>query len=99
MSATQPPNDIILYTYAFSPFGKRVAAYLALRGVGYGLCVGRSVYCLRVVRVRLMRLACRNNPSRCRVRAWRCFQYSMAASPYSPLARMFSSHAADSACA
>ncbi|KAH4959249.1 hypothetical protein HBI81_192100 [Parastagonospora nodorum] len=38
MSATKPPNDIILYTYAFSPFGKRVAAYLALRGVGYGLC-------------------------------------------------------------
>jgi hypothetical protein len=45
MSATKPPNDIILYTYAFSPFGKRVSAYLALRGVEYGLCVGLAVYC------------------------------------------------------
>jgi hypothetical protein len=32
-------NDIILYNYAFSPFGKRITAYLALRGIEYALCV------------------------------------------------------------
>ncbi|KAH7081390.1 hypothetical protein BKA63DRAFT_207414 [Paraphoma chrysanthemicola] len=32
------PNDIILYNYAFSPYGKRVSAYLALRGIDYALC-------------------------------------------------------------
>jgi glutathione S-transferase len=33
------PNNIILYNYAFSPFGRRISAYLALRGIDYALCV------------------------------------------------------------
>jgi len=33
-------DTIVLYNYAFSPFGKRVEAYLALRGIEYALCVG-----------------------------------------------------------
>jgi glutathione S-transferase len=36
------PNDIILYNYAFSPYGKRISDYLALRGIDYALCVRTS---------------------------------------------------------
>jgi hypothetical protein len=39
MSSPTNPHSIILYTYASSPFGKRVEAYLALRGIPYALCV------------------------------------------------------------
>ncbi|KAF2030913.1 hypothetical protein EK21DRAFT_100055 [Setomelanomma holmii] len=38
MAPQTVPNDIILYNYGFSPFGKRVSAYLALRGINYALC-------------------------------------------------------------
>ncbi|KAF1915838.1 hypothetical protein BDU57DRAFT_515600 [Ampelomyces quisqualis] len=31
-------SDIVLYNYAFSPHGKRISAYLALRGIEYALC-------------------------------------------------------------
>jgi hypothetical protein len=33
------PNNIILYNYASSPFGRRISDYLALRGIDYALCV------------------------------------------------------------
>jgi len=33
------PNGIVLYNYGFSPFGKRVSGYLALRGLEYAVCV------------------------------------------------------------
>jgi len=39
MVSKRAPNDILLYNYAFSPLGKRVYAYLALRDIEYALCV------------------------------------------------------------
>jgi hypothetical protein len=39
MASTTAPNGIVLYSYASSPFGKRVEAYLALREIPYALCV------------------------------------------------------------
>ncbi|KAF2134786.1 hypothetical protein P153DRAFT_329485 [Dothidotthia symphoricarpi CBS 119687] len=38
MASQRASNDIVLYNYAFSPFGKRVSTYLALRGIDYALC-------------------------------------------------------------
>jgi hypothetical protein len=38
------PNDIILYNYEFSPFGKRITTYLALRGIAYAICVRYITY-------------------------------------------------------
>ncbi|KAF2822895.1 hypothetical protein CC86DRAFT_299529 [Ophiobolus disseminans] len=38
MADKSAQQGIVLYNYAFSPFGKRVAAYLALRGIEYALC-------------------------------------------------------------
>ncbi|KAL6710513.1 hypothetical protein ACN47E_008561 [Coniothyrium glycines] len=35
---TKAPNNIVLYTYGSSLFGKRVSSYLALRGIEYALC-------------------------------------------------------------
>lgn len=37
--ATTAPNNIVLYNYDFSPFGKRITAYLALRNIDYAICV------------------------------------------------------------
>jgi glutathione S-transferase len=39
MKALSAPNDIILYNYEFSPFGKRITTYLAVRGIDYAICV------------------------------------------------------------
>lgn len=39
MGSTAPPNGIVLFSYASSPFGKRVSDYLQLRGIEYTLCV------------------------------------------------------------
>jgi hypothetical protein len=39
MSSKTAPNGIVLYNYDSSPYGKRVSAYLALRGIDYALCV------------------------------------------------------------
>ncbi|KAH7410101.1 hypothetical protein DE146DRAFT_338606 [Phaeosphaeria sp. MPI-PUGE-AT-0046c] len=36
--STAAPNDIVLYNYDFSPYGKRITAYLALRGIDYAIC-------------------------------------------------------------
>ncbi|KAF2854004.1 hypothetical protein T440DRAFT_465739 [Plenodomus tracheiphilus IPT5] len=35
---TAAPNNIVLYGYEYSPFNRRVATYLALRGIGYAMC-------------------------------------------------------------
>lgn len=32
------PNNVVLYNYDFSPFGKRISTYLALRGIQYAVC-------------------------------------------------------------
>lgn len=40
MTSEYPP--IILYSYPFSPFAKRVAWYLQLRGIPHKICVSIS---------------------------------------------------------
>lgn len=42
--STSAPNNIVLYNYDFSPYGKRISAYLALRGIDYAICVSISQY-------------------------------------------------------
>jgi glutathione S-transferase len=37
-----PSQDIVLYHYPFSPYAKRVTAYLALRGIPYKQCVSAT---------------------------------------------------------
>ncbi|KAF1945713.1 hypothetical protein EJ02DRAFT_500660 [Clathrospora elynae] len=38
MASPTAPNNIVLYNYEFSPFGKRITTYLALRGIDYAVC-------------------------------------------------------------
>jgi glutathione S-transferase len=37
--APQIPNDIILYWYPYSPYGRRVSWYLTLRGIHHASCI------------------------------------------------------------
>jgi hypothetical protein len=67
------PNDIILYNYASSPFGRRISDYLALRGIEYALCVRTFLNLTACDKMRLTR-RCRTNPSSCRAPISRCYQ-------------------------
>jgi hypothetical protein len=42
MAHVEAPNGIVLYWYKASPYGRRVAWYLALRNIAYAQCVRRS---------------------------------------------------------
>jgi hypothetical protein len=42
MESTTAPNDIVLFNYPSSPFGKRISWYLQLRKIGFALCVSMN---------------------------------------------------------
>jgi hypothetical protein len=85
---TSAPNNIILYSYAFSPFGKRVSAYLALRGIEYALCVRLP---FRIHLIPTHKDDYRTSHLPCRAQILHSFPYTTDAYPSSPSAQTYTS--------